>query len=389
MGTQKDYILNLYSSITSVDKDQYNRLIDPQNPFFEYEFLEALEQSGCVGEQTTWKPYYIILSDKEKDLIVGAVTFYIRFDSYGEFIFDWEWARAFYDAGMNYYPKLLVAVPFTPTNGKRIHVDPDYSFETCAAIMVEYLIEICREKNFSSIHFLFLTNKEQEFLESYGFLSRTTHQYHWKNRGYDTFDDFLADLRTGRRKQIKKERKYLAQSDLNIELIDKNNVKPEHIDAIWQFYIDTSSRKWGTPYLNKKFFELLYEKMSDNIVLVMAKNGNGWAGGTFNVVKNQSLYGRYWGCLEDFRYLHFECCYYSLIEYAISNNIEIFEAGAQGEHKFLRGFGAYPTYSSHYINNEGASAAISGFLDSEKIYISNLIDRYNNKSPLKYLHNKS
>jgi len=174
MSSQKDYNLNLYDSISSVNKDQYNRIIDPQNPFLEYEFLHSLEKSGCVGADTTWKPYYITLSDKEKDIIVGAITFYIRFDSYGEFIFDWEWARAFYSAGMNYYPKMLVAIPFTPTNGIRIHVDKEYSFETCAAIMVEYLIEICKEKNFSSIHFLFLTKKEQEFLESYGFLSRTT-----------------------------------------------------------------------------------------------------------------------------------------------------------------------------------------------------------------------
>ncbi|NIP38565.1 MAG: GNAT family N-acetyltransferase [Candidatus Dadabacteria bacterium] len=386
MADRKDYILNLYSSISSVDKEQYNNIIDPQNPFLEYEFLEALEQSGCVGWDTTWKPYYITLKDKQTDNIVGAVTFYMRFDSYGEFIFDWEWARAFYESGMNYYPKMLVAIPFTPTNGIRIQVDKEYSFKTCAGIMVEYLIDICKEKNFSSIHFLFLTKKEQEFLESYGFLSRTTHQYHWKNRDYNTFDDFLADLRAGRRKQIKKERKYLSESDLNVQVYDKDNIEPQHIDAVWQFYMDTSSRKWGSAYLNRKFFDLIYEKMRERLVLVLAKNANGWVGGTFNVVKNESLFGRYWGCMQDYRFLHFECCYYSLIEYAISNNIKIFEAGAQGEHKFLRGFGAYPTYSSHYINNKGASAAISSFLDSEKVYISNLIDRYNSKSPLKYLH---
>lgn len=389
MAVQKDYILNLYSSISSVDRDQYNRIIDDQNPFLEYDFLHSLEQSGCVGGETTWKPYYITLRDKEADKLIGAVTFYIRFDSYGEFIFDWEWARAFYNAGMNYYPKMLVAIPFTPANGMRISVDKDYSFKTCAGIMVEYLIEICKEKNFSSIHFLFLTKKEQEFLESYGFLSRTTHQYHWKNNDYESFDDFLSDLRAGRRKQIKKERNYLYGSDIKIELFDKDNIRPEHIDAIWNFYMDTSSRKWGNPYLNKQFFDLMYERYRVRLVLVLAGNGRGWIGGTFNVVKNQSLFGRYWGCIEDYRYLHFECCYYRLIEYAISEKIQIFEAGAQGEHKFLRGFGAYPTYSSHYINNESACDAISNFIESEKIYMENVIERYNAKSPLKYLHNKS
>lgn len=389
MGAKRDYILNLYDSISSVNKDQYNRIIDSENPFLEYEFLQSLEKSGCVGADTTWKPYYITLKDKDKDSIVGAVTFYIRFDSYGEFIFDWEWARAFYGAGINYYPKLLVAIPFTPTNGIRIAVDKEYSFETCAAIMVEYLIEICKEKNFSSIHFLFLTKKEQEFLENYGFLSRTTHQYHWKNRDYGSFDDFLADLKSGRRKQIKKERKHLSESDLKVELFDKDSIKDEHIDAVWQFYIDTSSRKWGTPYLNKEFFINMYENMRDKLVLVLARNGGSWVGGTFNVVKNESLFGRYWGCLEDYRYLHFECCYYSLIEYAIDNNIRIFEAGAQGEHKFLRGFGAYPTYSSHYINDKGANEAIANFIESERVYIEGLIERYNSKSPLKYLHSHS
>lgn len=386
MGTNEGYVLNLYNSISSVDKDSYNSLVDSENPFLEYEFLESLEESGCVGDKTTWIPHYITLRDKDNDKLIGAITFYVRYDSYGEFIFDWEWARAFYSSGLNYYPKLVVAVPFTPTNGTRILVHKEYSFDRCAGIMVEYLIEICKEQKFSSIHFLFLTLDEQKLLDKYGFLSRTTHQYHWKNRGYKTFEDFLSDLKSSKRKQIKKERKYLENSGLNIEVLEKDDIKQGHIDAIWQFYIDTSSRKWGTPYLNREFFDMMYQRYRHRLVLVLAENGGSWTGGTFNVVKNSSLFGRYWGCLENHRFLHFECCYYSLIEYAISNNIKIFEAGAQGEHKFYRGFGAYPTYSSHYINHDEANKAISDFLDKERVYTQNLIYTYNKQSPLKYLN---
>jgi len=386
MDSYGEYELDLHNSLSAINKEQYNRLVDSENPFLEYEFLESLEKSGCIGKNTTWLPYHITLKDKQEEKLIGAVNFYVRYDSYGEFIFDWEWARAFYSAGLSYYPKLLVAIPYTPANGTRILVHKDYPYEDCAGVMIEYLIEICKERGFSSIHFLFLTKSEQKLLDKYGFLSRVTHQYHWINKGYNNFEDFLADLRSGKRKQIRKERKQIRESSLEIHLIDRDEIKDSHIDAIWQFYVETSSRKWGNAYLNREFFDIVNEKFRDRLVLVLAKSGNKWVGGTFNVVKNHNLFGRYWGCIKDYPYLHFECCYYSLIEYAIARKITKFEAGAQGEHKFLRGFGAYPTYSSHFINHDDAKKAISDFLDKERLYIHKVINDYNRKSPLKYLN---
>lgn len=382
--TNNHFSLAIYDSIRQIDKNQYNRIADRENPFLEYEFLEALEISGCVGKDTSWIPRHIVLYDRKK--IIGALTFYIRFDSYGEFIFDWEWAQAFENAGLRYFPKVTVAVPFTPSNGTRLLVDPDYSFEEIVVPMVNCLIEFCEKEHISSIHFLFLTEHEQRFLERLGFLSRKTHQYHWKNREYKSFDDFLGDMRSNRKKQIRKERRKLRELGLNISIIEKDDIKKQHIDTMWEFYLDTTSRKWGSPYLNRQFFNLMFENFRHRLVLVLAQHEDKAVGGTFNVVKNNRLFGRYWGSSRDYKNLHFECCYYKLIEYSIENKIDIFEAGAQGEHKFLRGFVAVPTYSSHFIINRKANEAIEKYLSNERNYMTRLIDDYNSISPLKYLH---
>lgn len=376
--------IKIYDSISSIDKEQFNRIADETNPFLTYEFLAALELSGSVGPYTTWIPRYFVLTDSGK--IIGAVTLYLKLDSYGEFIFDWEWARAYQAAGLSYYPKGVVAIPFTPTTGVRVLIDPDYDYETCFGALIKALIDFTHDERLSSLHFLFVTKREQELLENFGFLTRKTHQYHWNNRSYETFDDFLADLRSGRKKQIRKERRRLSESGLEVELIEKDDIRPEHIDAIWKFYLDTHSRKWGSPYLNREFFELAYENLKQNIVMVLARNGGGWIGGTFNISGPKNLFGRYWGCTESYKFLHFECCFYKLIEYAIDNKIDVFEAGAQGEHKFFRGFAATPTFSSHLILNPAAFEAIYKFVESETHYTNSLIESYNRQSPLKYLY---
>ncbi len=378
--------INVYSSISSVNKDLYNDIVDPDNPFLEHEFLEALEKSDCVGPYSAWNPRYIVLRDKDK--IAGAITAYIKLDSYGEYIFDWEWARAYESSGLRYYPKLTVAVPFTPATGKRILVHQDYSFDECADIMVKRLIDLCFEENCSSIHFLYLSEEEQSFLEKKGFLKRNTHQYHWNNRGYNSFDDFLCDLRSGRKKQIRKERRSLEETGLNIHTFEKDEIKEEHMDAMWEFYIDTHSRKWGSAYLNRDFFDLMFESFRHRLVLIMAHNGDEWVGGSFNVVKNRRLFGRYWGTLYNYKNLHFECCFYRLIDYSITMGVKVFEAGAQGEHKFLRGFAAVPTYSSHMMMDQGAHNVIGDYLKREREYTEHLITQYNRQSPLKYLYGK-
>lgn len=384
MGT--DYKLSVYDSISSIDREGYNDIVDPENPFLEFEFLEAMEKSGCVGPRTTWIPRYVVLSDRDR--IIGATAAYIKLDSYGEYIFDWEWARAFEGSGLRYYPKLVAAIPFTPATGVRILVHPDYPFNEIAEAIVNGLTKLSIQEKCSSVHVLFLTQKECLFLEKRGFLSRTSHQYHWRNRNYKTFDDFLSDIRSGRKKQIRKERRSLEDAGLDVRIIEKEDIRPEHIDAIWEFYADTHSRKWGSAYLNREFFELMFDNYRHRIVLAMAKKGRRWVGGTFNIVKNNRLFGRYWGTIGNYRNLHFECCFYRLIDYSIDNGVDIFEAGAQGEHKFLRGFAAVPTYSSHLIFHEGAKKAIGDYLEREREYTENLIRQYNMQSPLKYLYGK-
>ncbi len=374
--------LHLCGSITEVEKNEYNSIQPENNPFFEFDFLFALEESGCVGPGTGWEPRHLLL--KEEKNLIGAITFYIKTDSYGEYIFDWQWAQAYHDAGLSYYPKAVVGVPYTPANGQRIIVREGYDYETCARMLTEKLVKACSEENVSSIHFLFVTEREQKLLQDFGFLSRLTHQYHWHNSDYLTFDDFLLGLRSGKRKQIRKERRRLEDQDLKIEIFEKERILPEHIDHIWDFYLNTNSRKWGNSYLNKKFFDLVFERFREKTVLIIAKATDGSPiGGTINFRKGDKLYGRYWGCVTDVPYLHFECCYYKPIEFCVANGINVFEAGAQGEHKFLRGFTAVPVYSSHLFFNPGAHNSIGNFLKEERPYTNALISEYNRHSPLK------
>jgi len=375
----------IIDSIKDTDKESYNSIQDEGHPFFDYEFLYCLEESGCIGKGMGWDPRYILLYDKDK--LVGSLAFFIKTDSYGEFIFDWEWARAYQQSGLNYYPKGVIGIPFTPTTGRRIMVNPDYDFKKCAKKLVDEALRLAKDLRLSSIHCLFIEPDEQKIFTEAGFMERITHQYHWHNRDYTDFDSFLDDFKSSKRKQIKKERKSINESDIQINILHGEDIEKEHIDAMWHFYFDTHSRKWGNAYLNYDFFDLIYSNFSDNIVMVMAKERDTWIGGSFNFIKNSTLFGRYWGTITDIKNLHFECCYYSLIDYSIKNSLQRFEAGAQGEHKFLRGFSAVPIYSSHCIFNESAQEAISHYLENEKTYMLEIIDSYNKKSPLKYLCN--
>ncbi|MCY3985439.1 MAG: GNAT family N-acetyltransferase [Candidatus Dadabacteria bacterium] len=380
--SKKPPAFQICSSITEVEKKEYDSIQPDNNPFFEFDFLFALEKSGCVGPGTGWEPRYLLL--REEAELAAAVTFYIKTDSYGEYIFDWQWARAYQDAGLRYYPKVVVGVPFTPANGPRIIVRGDYDYEECARELIEKLVEICSLNSLSSIHFLCITAEEQELLSDCGFLPRFTHQYHWHNQGYMGFDDFLGDLRSGRRKQIKKEKNRLRDLGVEISVLGKEQIQSEHMDSIWEFYRSTSLRKWGNAYLNREFFDLIFEKYREKTVLVIAQIDGRPVGGAINFRKGDKLYGRYWGCSMDVPYLHFECCYYRPIEFAIENRINVFEAGAQGEHKFLRGFEAVPVYSSHLFFNPGAQSSIDNFLREERPYMRSIISEYNKHSPLKY-----
>ena len=376
----KSTAFQLCRSVLEVEKAEYDSIQPADSPFFEFDFLLALEESGCVGPGTGWEPRHLLL--REGGELAGAVTFYVKTDSYGEYIFDWQWAQAYHDAGLRYYPKAVVGVPFTPANGERILVSGEYDYGSCAGALVEKLADACADEGLSSIHFLFVTPREQETLGRAGFLPRLTHQYHWRNDGYSDFDDFLSALRSGKRKQIRKERRSVREN-ARVSVFEKDGVTRGHMDRIWDFYVNTNSRKWGNAYLNRKFFDMLYESWRERMVIVMAERDGRPAGGTINFRKGDKLYGRYWGARENVPYLHFECCYYSLIEFAIENGIRTFEAGAQGEHKFLRGFRAEEVRSSHLFFNRRAHEVVENFLRAERPYTRSLISRYNSHSPLK------
>ncbi|MFN2426171.1 MAG: GNAT family N-acetyltransferase [Candidatus Binatia bacterium] len=389
--------IEVRDSLADVDRATWNAMVGGDDPFIEHEFLLALEETGVVGHGTPWQPRHVTAWRGTQ--LVGAVPFYLRWDSYGEYIFDFGWAEAYERAGLRYYPKGVVAVPFTPVTGSRILLAPGIVLDAAnaqaagepavaagrevAGAMVESLMRLATTLELSGVHFLFPRRAEHDFLVSRGFLSRVTHQYHWENRGYRAFDDYLADLRSKKRKQVLHERAEVAAQGFRIDVIEGDDVREEHVDAIWRFYLATAGRKWSQPYLVRETFDALARTWKRRLVLVLARKGGRYVAGTFNVRGRDTLFGRYWGATAHFPSLHFECCYWTLIDYAITRGMGLVEAGAQGEHKFLRGFNARPTYSAHWIAHPGGERAIGDFLEHEREHNEAVIESYNRASPVK------
>ncbi len=375
--------LRIQAGLKGIDARAWDRLVGSGDPFLEYGFLAAMEESGVVGEATAWQPRYVIM--ERKGTLVGAVPLFIKWDSYGEFIFDWQWAQAFQRSGIPYYPKGVVAAPFTPAAGPRILLaDPAVASNPAdAAAMIGFMNEFSAAEGLSGIHALFCTEAEQRLLGEQGYAPRLTHQFHWINQGYQTFEDYLGALRSKKRKQIRRERESVLNSGVEIEVFSGEALREEHLEAMWKLYVANAQRAWGQMYLNRATFDLLLEYCRHTLLLVMARAGDEWIGGSLCFVKGPNLYGRYWGATCFVPNLHFECCYYRLIEHAIEQRLELFEAGAQGEHKFLRGFVASPTYSAHRIEHPGARRAIEGFLDEERRHGAETIAGYNRVSPVK------
>jgi uncharacterized protein len=321
------------------------------NPFVSHAFLQALEESGSAAADTGWLPQHLLLEDGAGSLL-GAVLLYLKSHSYGEYVFDQGWAEAYERAGGRYYPKLQAAVPFTP-------VGPE-----AAKLLVAGLIAAAKRMGVSSLHVTFPTEAECKVLAEAGFLIRAGRQFHWENRGYKSFDDFLHSLTARKRKQIRRERRE-ANAGVEIETLTGKEIGPRQWDAFFRFYTSTSDRKWGEAYLTREFFDLLGTRMADKIVLMMAKAGGRYVAGALNLMGQDTLYGRNWGCLGDFPFLHFEACYYRAIEFAISRGLKRVEAGAQGEHKILRGYLPVPTWSAHWIHDPGFRLAIEDFLKRE------------------------
>jgi predicted N-acyltransferase len=338
------------------------------NPFVSHEFLSSLEASQSVGGRTGWQPRHLLAEDATGEL-VGVAPCYIKMHSRGEYVFDHSWAEAFERAGGDYYPKLQVAVPFTPVTGPRLLARAGLESEAVRGALADALVEITTASELSSAHVTFLTRDEWQMLGERNFLRRTDQQFHWENADYDSFDDFLAALASRKRKTIRRERKEALNAGIDVCWLTGSDLTESIWDAFFAFYMETGSRKWGRPYLTREFFSVVGEKMRDRILLVMARRAGRWIAGAINFIGADTLYGRNWGAIEHHPFLHFELCYYQAIDYAIARRLKRVEAGAQGEHKLSRGYLPHATYSAHFIANPALRRAIADYLARERVYV--------------------
>ncbi|MGL4490624.1 MAG: GNAT family N-acetyltransferase [Rhizobiaceae bacterium] len=343
-----------------------NRTEPKYNPFISHEFLTALENAGCVGPRTGWQPHFIKVLNANKKL-VAVVPAYLKSHSQGEYVFDHGWADAFARAGGNYYPKLQISVPFTPATGPRLLTRVgDATGKDAAAIAIQSVV---KEYGLSSAHVTFLEKEDATRLEQHGFLHRTDQQFHFLNKGYRDYADFLDTLASRKRKALRKERETALANGISIHRLTGIDLTEDVWDQFFAFYMDTGSRKWGQPYLNRKFFSLIGETMGGDIVLIMAKRNGRYIAGAINFVGSERIFGRNWGCVEDHPFLHFEVCYHQAIDYAIEHKLKVVEAGAQGEHKLARGYEPVTTHSAHYIAHPGLRCAVDDYLRHERLEI--------------------
>ena len=365
--------LRTVSSLSTVDRDQWNAVANPPSenydPFLSWEFLEALEASGAASPREGWSPVHILIEDPSGELI-AAMPLYAKTHSQGEYIFDHSWADAYERAGGHYYPKLLCAVPFTPVTGRRLLVrDGETDPEGLRNALIAGAVQIAQSNNISSLHLNFLREKDFNELGDVGLLQRTDQQFHFINKDYASFDDFLAELSSAKRKNLRKERKK-AQDGLSFKWLTGDDITQADWDHFFDFYMDTGSRKWGFPYLNRETFELLHERLRDKILLIFACEDDVPIAGALNFIGSDTLYGRYWGRTVERPFLHFEVCYYQAIDFAIEHGLKRVEAGAQGAHKLARGYGPCLTYSAHWIGHEGLRHAIDDYLAREREAVS-------------------
>lgn len=341
------------------------------NPFVSHDFLHALEQAKCVAGRTGWQPRHL-LAEQADGRLLGCAPCYVKTHSQGEYVFDHGWAEAFERAGGEYYPKLQVAVPFTPVTGPRLLARPGPLAEQIRGALADALAEITTASELSSAHVTFLTKTEWTALGQRGFLQRTDQQFHWENHGYATFEGFLGALASRKRKVIRRERKEALGPGIDVHWLTGSDLTEAIWDAFFAFYMDTGSRKWGRPYLTREFFSVVGEKMGDRILLMMAKRAGRWIAGAINFLGADTIYGRNWGAIEHHPFLHFELCYYQAIDYAITHKLKWVEAGAQGEHKLARGFLPARTASRHYLLNPDFHTAVAQALDRERV----MLDHY-------------
>ncbi len=352
----------------------------PQDPFTTYRFLRALEESGSVGKGTGWQPRHLVARLGSEAVAVAPL--YVKGHSQGEYIFDYNFAHAYEGAGGRYYPKLQIAVPFTPATGRRFLARPGAE-ELGRAALVQAAVQIAETNGLSSVHVTFCTEDEAETGAELGLLHRVTQQYHWQNRGYGSFDDFLASLSSRKRKTLRKERAVAQAFGGEIVQLTGDALRPGHWDAFWRFYQDTGARKWGRPYLTRSFFDRVHETMRDDVLLVLALRDGRPVAGALNFIGRRTLFGRYWGALEEHPCLHFELCYYQAIDYAIAHRLATVEAGAQGEHKIARGYLPVATHSLHWFADEGFTRAVAQYLEAERSAVDEEIEVLTSYGPFR------
>jgi len=360
--------------INTIDRDAWdlcsgNAKTGFGNPFVSYDFLDILEESECVAADVGWLPQHVVVDDACGS-VTACMPCYLKGHSQGEYVFDHAWADALERAGGQYYPKLQVSSPFSPVTGPRLLVRPGEDIDTQRRLLASAGLQLMDHYNTSSLHMTFMPENEARFLESQDFLLRNDQQFHWFNKDYDGFDDFLADLSARKRKTIRRERRDALANDIAIEWITGSDLTEDHWDAFFAFYMDTGARKWGRPYLNRTFFSLLGERMADRTVLIMAKRDGRYIAGALNLLGDNAIFGRHWGMVEDHPFLHFEVCYYQAIDFAIQNGLERVEAGAQGPHKLARGYLPVTTYSAHAIAHSGLRDAVARHLSGEREHIA-------------------
>ena len=363
--------LSIADAMADVERSAWNAVANPPgeryDPFLDWDFLEAAESSGCAQPDTGWTPRHLLAHDQSGKL-VGAAPLYLKAHSRGEFVFDHGWADALHRAGGRYYPKLLCAVPFTPVTGRRLLATGPHA-QAVRSALVGSVVEVGKQSRASSAHFNFLDEQTWAELGAAGLLLREDQQFHWINRGYKTFDDFLGALSSRKRKTLRRERRD-AQEGLEIIRVTGEEIREHHWDSFFRFYMDTGGRKWGSPYLNREFFSLLHERMADKCLLILAMNEGEPIAGALNMIGSDTLYGRYWGRTVERPFLHFEICYYQAIDFAIERGLACVEAGAQGEHKLARGYRPVTTHSAHYIAHPGLRRAVADYLESERRHIA-------------------
>lgn len=371
--------IRMLSSVTELSEADWDACACPEaqdggrpfDPFTTWRFLNALEQSGSVGAGTGWEPHY--LAAYLGDLLIGVAPLYAKGHSQGEYIFDHNWAHAYERAGGRYYPKLQIAVPFTPATGRRFLTHPDF-IDSARAALMQGAMQIAEQNRLSGVHATFCTEDEVAAGKPLGMMGRKSQQYHWYNDGYGSFDDFLQVLSSRKRKNIRKERGKANAFGGTIHVLTGNQIEPEHWDSFWQFYQDTGARKWGSPYLTRAFFDIAHETLRDDMVLMLAERGGTYVAGALNFLGRDVIYGRYWGCIEDHPCLHFELCYYRAIDWAIEHGLSRVEAGAQGDHKLARGYMPTVTHSLHWLADPGLGKAVAQFLAAEAAAVDEEIE---------------